>query len=146
MQSALQKERRELKQQQREEETSSVPVGINKNWIDPLPEGKQFFVFCLSHILKKIEQTWSRCKIKFKIKTDESVLHLIIVWCTLHFFSIIPAFCVVFDDFVLWRSSVGIHCLSPNPNLVSSPDLPDVQPEIWFISGIASLSRALSIF
>jgi len=38
MQSALQKERRELKQAQREE-NSSVPVGLNKNWIDPLPEG-----------------------------------------------------------------------------------------------------------
>ena len=38
MQSALQKERRELKQAQREEQ-SSVPVGLNKNWIDPLPEG-----------------------------------------------------------------------------------------------------------
>jgi len=38
MQSALQKERRELKQAQREE-SSSVPVGLNKNWIDPLPEG-----------------------------------------------------------------------------------------------------------
>jgi len=40
MQSALQKERRELKQAQREE-SSSVPVGLNKNWIDPLPEGMQ---------------------------------------------------------------------------------------------------------
>jgi len=40
MQSALQKERRELKQAQREE-SSSVPVGLNKNWIDPLPEGRQ---------------------------------------------------------------------------------------------------------
>lgn len=46
MQSALQKERRELKQAQREE-SSSVPVGLNKNWIDPLPEGRhaQRFVF-----------------------------------------------------------------------------------------------------
>jgi len=39
MQSALQKERRELKQAQREE-SSSVPVGLNKNWIDPLPDGR----------------------------------------------------------------------------------------------------------
>lgn len=38
MQSALQKERRELKQQQREAEMDTVPVGLNKNWIDPLPE------------------------------------------------------------------------------------------------------------
>jgi len=49
MQSALQKERRELKQAQREE-SSSVPVGLNKNWIDPLPEGRQAqrFVVVLS--------------------------------------------------------------------------------------------------
>lgn len=40
MQSALQKERRELKQQQREADMDSVPVGLNKNWIDPLPDGK----------------------------------------------------------------------------------------------------------
>jgi ATP-dependent RNA helicase DHX8/PRP22 len=42
MQSALQKERRELKQEQREQ-SSSVPVGLNKNWIDPLPEGSSSF-------------------------------------------------------------------------------------------------------
>jgi len=52
MQSALQKERRELKQAQREE-SSSVPVGLNKNWIDPLPEGTQDLLSCLfmCHIL-----------------------------------------------------------------------------------------------
>ena len=38
MQNALQKERRELKQQQREAETAA-PVGVNKNWTDPLPAG-----------------------------------------------------------------------------------------------------------
>ena len=44
MQSALQKERREIKQEQREQ-SSSVPVGLNKNWIDPLPEGNFVTMF-----------------------------------------------------------------------------------------------------
>lgn len=39
MQSALAKERREVKMLQREQEMDSVPAGLNKNWIDPLPEG-----------------------------------------------------------------------------------------------------------
>lgn len=39
MQNALQKERRELKQAQREAEMNSVPSGVNKDWIDPMPEG-----------------------------------------------------------------------------------------------------------
>lgn len=39
MQSALAKERREQKMLQREQEMDSVPTGLNKNWIDPLPEG-----------------------------------------------------------------------------------------------------------
>lgn len=39
MQAALQKERREMKQQQREAEADAVPVGLNKNWVDPMPEG-----------------------------------------------------------------------------------------------------------
>ncbi|XP_046342220.2 ATP-dependent RNA helicase DHX8-like [Haliotis rufescens] len=38
MQSALQKERRELKQAQREAEMDSVPAGLNNHWIDPMPE------------------------------------------------------------------------------------------------------------
>ncbi len=37
MQSALQKERRELKQQQREQEMEQAPAGMNKNWVDPMP-------------------------------------------------------------------------------------------------------------
>ncbi|KAK0083742.1 hypothetical protein PV326_006537, partial [Microctonus aethiopoides] len=37
MQSALAKERREQKMLQREQETDSIPTGLNKNWIDPLP-------------------------------------------------------------------------------------------------------------
>lgn len=40
MQSALAKERRELKMLQREQEMDSIPTGLNKNWIDPLPEGE----------------------------------------------------------------------------------------------------------
>lgn len=38
MQSALSKERREQKQQQREAEMDGVPSNLNKNWIDPMPD------------------------------------------------------------------------------------------------------------
>ncbi|KAK7109917.1 ATP-dependent RNA helicase DHX8-like isoform X1 [Littorina saxatilis] len=38
MQSALQKERRELKQAQREAEQDAVPPGLNNQWIDPMPD------------------------------------------------------------------------------------------------------------
>ncbi|XP_037319652.2 ATP-dependent RNA helicase DHX8-like [Pungitius pungitius] len=43
MQSALSKERRELKQAARAAELDSIPTGIHKNWIDPMPdyEGRQ---------------------------------------------------------------------------------------------------------
>ncbi|XP_056285408.1 ATP-dependent RNA helicase DHX8 isoform X1 [Pseudoliparis swirei] len=43
MQSALSKERRELKQTARAVEMDSIPTGIHKNWIDPMPdyEGRQ---------------------------------------------------------------------------------------------------------
>ncbi|XP_076349561.1 ATP-dependent RNA helicase pea [Tachypleus tridentatus] len=40
MQSALAKERRELKQQQREAEMDSIPTGLNKHWIDPMPDAE----------------------------------------------------------------------------------------------------------
>uniref|UniRef100_A0A4W5QE41 RNA helicase n=1 Tax=Hucho hucho TaxID=62062 RepID=A0A4W5QE41_9TELE len=40
MQSALAKERREVKQCQREAEMDSIPMGLNKHWVDPLPDGK----------------------------------------------------------------------------------------------------------
>ncbi|KAL4714112.1 hypothetical protein ACJJTC_008466 [Scirpophaga incertulas] len=40
MQSALAKERREQKMIQREQEMESLPTGLNKNWIDPLPEAE----------------------------------------------------------------------------------------------------------
>lgn len=38
MQSALSKERREMKQAQRESEMDSIPTGLNKQWIDPMPD------------------------------------------------------------------------------------------------------------
>ncbi|XP_046888920.1 ATP-dependent RNA helicase DHX8-like isoform X1 [Hypomesus transpacificus] len=43
MQSALAKERREVKQAQRMAEMDCIPTGLNKHWIDPLPdvEGRQ---------------------------------------------------------------------------------------------------------
>ena len=40
MQSALQKERREQKQAQREAEMNSAPVSLNSQWIDPMPDCK----------------------------------------------------------------------------------------------------------
>ncbi|XP_063696114.1 ATP-dependent RNA helicase DHX8 [Culicoides brevitarsis] len=43
MQSALAKERREQKMLQREQEQESLPSGLNKNWIDPLPEEDRSF-------------------------------------------------------------------------------------------------------
>lgn len=46
MQSALAKERREQKMLQREQEVDSQPSGRNKNWIDPLPDGKSI-VTCI---------------------------------------------------------------------------------------------------
>lgn len=53
MQTALAKERREIKNIQREQEMDSVPTSLNKNWIDPLPDGKSnrpHFVICFEHI------------------------------------------------------------------------------------------------
>lgn len=40
MQSALAKERREVKQAQREAEMDSIPMGLNKHWVDPLPDSR----------------------------------------------------------------------------------------------------------
>jgi len=57
MQSALAKERRELKMLQREQEMDSIPTGLNKNWIDPLPEGESLLNF-LEYELK--------CKFSYK--------------------------------------------------------------------------------
>ena len=39
MQTALSKERREIKQIQRESDTDGTPVGLQKSWIDPMPSG-----------------------------------------------------------------------------------------------------------
>lgn len=41
MQSALAKERRELKQSVRAAELDSIPTGLHKNWVDPMPDCKQ---------------------------------------------------------------------------------------------------------
>uniref|UniRef100_A0A8C7L6Z0 ATP-dependent RNA helicase DHX8 n=1 Tax=Oncorhynchus kisutch TaxID=8019 RepID=A0A8C7L6Z0_ONCKI len=38
MQSALAKERREVKQAQRMAEMDCIPIGLNKHWVDPLPD------------------------------------------------------------------------------------------------------------
>ena len=38
-QSALAKERRELKQAQREAQADSIPKDLGKLWIDPVPDG-----------------------------------------------------------------------------------------------------------
>ena len=40
-QSALAKERRELKQQQREQQADTIPKDLGKMWIDPVPDGKR---------------------------------------------------------------------------------------------------------
>ena len=40
MQSALAKERREMKQATERAEAENIPTGMNKNWIDPMPESK----------------------------------------------------------------------------------------------------------
>lgn len=42
MQSALSKERRELKQVARAAEMDCIPTGLHKNWIDPMPDCKKF--------------------------------------------------------------------------------------------------------
>jgi ATP-dependent RNA helicase DHX8/PRP22 len=52
MQSALAKERREQKMLNREAEMDSQPMGgLNKSWIDPLPESKFYLL-----IWKKLKQ------------------------------------------------------------------------------------------
>lgn len=50
MQTALAKERREQQMLQREAEMDGVPTNLNKNWIDPLPEG----TFCKIKYLRRI--------------------------------------------------------------------------------------------
>ncbi|ESN96360.1 hypothetical protein HELRODRAFT_189215 [Helobdella robusta] len=81
MQSALQKERRELKQQQREEEQASVPMGLNKNWIDPLPEdgGRQLAASLRGQGVSMEMPEWKRnimggTKASFGKKEKKSIL------------------------------------------------------------------------
>ena len=40
MQSALAKERREMKQATERAESENIPTGMNKNWIDPMPDSE----------------------------------------------------------------------------------------------------------
>ena len=42
-QNALSKERREIKQQQREAQEDTIPKDIGKLWVDPVPEGMLFY-------------------------------------------------------------------------------------------------------
>ena len=43
-QSALAKERRELKQAQREAQADSIPKDLGKLWVDPVPDCKNLFL------------------------------------------------------------------------------------------------------
>lgn len=43
-QSALAKERRELKQAQREAQADSIPKDLGKLWVDPVPDGECMMV------------------------------------------------------------------------------------------------------
>lgn len=52
MQSALSKERREIQMIQREQEMEGIPSSLNKNWIDPLPEGIFCYLFYLFFTFK----------------------------------------------------------------------------------------------
>ncbi|KAM9296662.1 ATP-dependent RNA helicase DHX8 [Gastrophryne carolinensis] len=55
MQSALAKERREVKQAQREAEMDSIPMGLNKHWVDPLPDALSvYFVLPASLSIKSL--------------------------------------------------------------------------------------------
>ena len=74
-QSALAKERRELRQAQREAEMDSIPKDVGKLYIDPMPEGElmdcsfYFFVFvcsCMFNILV--------CKTRRRSKTGGLLL------------------------------------------------------------------------
>lgn len=63
MQSALAKERRELKQAQREAEMDSIPMGLNTHWVDPLPDGMSEYVEvrtvpCLWQLSNPGEMSW----------------------------------------------------------------------------------------
>lgn len=68
MQSALAKERRELKQAQREAEMDSIPMGLNKHWVDPLPDGNVKPFFSIICLLQAIYLKPSNTHIYFKSK------------------------------------------------------------------------------
>lgn len=46
-QSALSKERREMRQAQREAEMDNIPKDIGKTWIDPMTAGTVWHVVCI---------------------------------------------------------------------------------------------------
>lgn len=48
-QSALAKERRELKQAHREAQADSIPKDLGKLWIDPVPNGRNWNVIVWQH-------------------------------------------------------------------------------------------------
>lgn len=55
MQSALAKERRELKQAAREAEMDSIPMGLNKHWVDPLPDSESE---CPLNVWRRVLGLW----------------------------------------------------------------------------------------
>ena len=57
-QTALAKERRELKQAQREEQANSVPKDLGKLWVDPVPSGNRKKHSYISHIGLLLLQQW----------------------------------------------------------------------------------------
>lgn len=79
-QNALQKQRRDMKQQQREEEMTGVPVGLQKNWIDPLPEDENPMLAASSRGLPMIEMPeWKKnimggSKASFGKKEKKSII------------------------------------------------------------------------
>lgn len=50
-QSALAKERRELKQAQREAQADSIPKDLGKLWVDPVPDCKNLFLLIVNCML-----------------------------------------------------------------------------------------------
>ena len=79
MQSALAKERRELKQAQREAEMDSIPMGLNKHWVDPLPDGRTLGVGRYVELKKNLnlqmyrERVLSSHSRRFSLDFDDSV-------------------------------------------------------------------------
>jgi hypothetical protein len=80
MQSALSKERREVKMLQREQEMDSVPTGLNKNWTDPLPEGLYILISNNSNYSSFCCGSISVANVKLLI------LHPICIWYLLQYY------------------------------------------------------------